>query len=67
MSHCNKFTPGGARLMQPVDISVVISINDGVWEAQEMLSKQRLDKSGSNAEYGSVCFKGVMTAKSLVH
>lgn len=67
MSHCNKFTPSGARLMQQVDISVFISTDDGVWETQERLSKQRLHKLGSNAENSSVCFKGVMTTKNLVH
>lgn len=46
--------------MQQVDISVFISTDDGVWETQERLSKQRLHKSGSNAEY-RVCFKEVMT------
>lgn len=50
-----------------VDISVFISTDDGVCEMQEMLSKQKLHKSGSNAEYSSVYFKGVMTAKNLVH
>lgn len=40
-----------------VDIYVFISTDDGVCEMQEMLSKQKLHKSGSNAEYSSVYFK----------
>lgn len=36
--------------MRLVDIPVFISTADGVWETQEMLSKQRLHKSGLNAD-----------------
>lgn len=66
MSHCNKFTPSGARLMQQVDICVFMSTH-GVWEAQETLSKQRLHKSGPNVGYSLVYFKGFMIAKNLVY
>lgn len=57
------FTPSAARLMQQVVFSVFISTNDGVWEAQEMLSKRGVHKSGSNAKYSSICFKRVVTEK----
>lgn len=67
MSHCNKGTPSGARLLQLVDTSGFISADDGVGEAQERLSKQRLHKSGSYNGQSSVCFKGVATAKNLGH
>lgn len=66
MSHCNKFTPSGARLTQQVDICVFMSTR-GVRVAQEMLSKQRLHKPGSNVDCSLVYFKGVMTAKKLVY
>lgn len=65
MSHCTKQTPNGARLLQLMDTSGFISAADGVGEAQERLSKQRLHKSGSYNEHSSVCFKGVATAKTL--
>lgn len=67
MSHCNKWTPSGAMLLQHVDTSGFISANDGVGEAQEGLSKQRLHKSGSFSEHSSVCFQGVVMTKNLGH
>lgn len=67
MSHCSKWTPSGARLMQHVDTSGFISADDGVGEAQERLSKQRLHKSGSYDKHSLVCYKGVVRAKTLVH
>lgn len=54
MSHCNKWTPRGARLLQRVDTSGFISADDGVGEAQERLSKQRLHKSGSFSEHSNI-------------
>lgn len=59
MSHCNKFTPCGARLMRPVEIPVFISTADGVWETEEMLSKQRLHKPGLNADKVQLASKGL--------
>lgn len=64
MSHCNKGSCSGARLLQLMDTSGFISAADGVGEAQERLSKQRLHKSGSYNEQSLVCFKGVVTAKT---
>lgn len=52
--------------MQHMDTSGFISAHDGVGEAQERLSKQRLHKAGSYDEHSLVCFKGVVTAKNLV-
>lgn len=49
--------------MQHVDTSGFISADDGVGEAQERLSKQRLHKSGSYDKHSLVCFKGVVRPK----
>lgn len=45
--------------MRPVEIPVFISTADGVWETEEMLSKQRLHKPGLNADKVQLASKGL--------